>query len=304
MDLSTIAPIQKVAVKTLHRGWLLTKKFSPQILTGVGVVGVVTSGVLASKATLKLEPIVSEIKAGVEVAKDLKTTKTADEYSSTQYKKDITHTYFLGGLEIVKLYGPSATTMTLSILCLVSAQGIMHQRNAALAAAYKSIEQTFSEYRKRVIEEYGEDKDRDFRTGARDVEETDAEGNVTIVTHLDGSKSSRYARFFDETNPNWEKKPEYNMLFLKSVQNHMNDKLLVQGHVFLNEVYDRLGFDRTTEGAVVGWIMGGEGDNYIDFNIYDYHSQAKRAFVNGNEDSILLDFNVDGIMYEQISKKR
>lgn len=304
MDLSTIAPIQKVAIKTFHRGWLLTKKFSPQILTGVGVVGVVTSSVLASKATLKLEPIVSEIKAGVEVAKDLTTTKTADEYSSTQYKKDITHTYLIGGLEIVKLYGPAVTTMTLSIICLVSAQGIMHQRNAALAAAYKSIEQTFSEYRKRVIEEFGEDKDRDFRTGAREVEETDSEGNVTTVVHIDGSRTSRYAKFFDETNPNWEKKPEYNMLFLKSVQNHMNDKLHVQGHLFLNEVYDRLGIDRTPEGAVVGWLMGGSGDNYIDFNIYDYHSQAKRAFVNGNEDSILLDFNVDGIMYEQISNKR
>lgn len=304
MDLSTIAPIQKVAVRTFYRGWLLTKKFSPQILTGVGVVGVVTSGVLASKATLKLAPIVDEIKLGVEGAKDLKTSKTADEYSSTQYKKDVTHTYAIGAFEIVKLYGPAVTTMTLSIICLVSAQGIMHQRNAALAAAYKSIEQTFSEYRKRVIEEYGEDKDRDFRTGAREVEETDSEGNVTTVMHLDGSKTSRYARYFDETNSNWEKKPEYNMLFLKSVQNYANDLLYVRGHVFLNDVYDRLGIDRTPEGAVVGWLMGGTGDNYIDFNIYDYQSQAKRAFVNGNEDSILLDFNVDGIMYEQISRKQ
>lgn len=304
MDLSTIAPIQQVAVRTFHRGWLLTKKFSPQILTGVGVVGVVASGVLASKATLKLEPILENISLGVQVANDLKHSKNADEYSSTQYKKDITHTYVAGALDICKLYAASATTMTLSILCLISAQGIMHKRNAAIAAAYKSVEQSFAEYRKRVKEEYGDDKDRDFRTGARDVEERDDEGNIKVVTRIDGSKTSRYARFFDETNKHWEKKAEYNILTLKNIQNHMNDLLHVRGHVFLNDVYDRLGFDRTPEGAVVGWLMGGEGDNYIDFNIYDGQSLAKRMFVNGHEASILLDFNVDGIIYEQIGKRR
>lgn len=302
MDLSTIAPFQKVAVKTFHRGWLLAKKFSPQILTGVGVAGVVTSGVLASKATLNLAPIVEDIKLGVEVAKDLKHTKTADEYSSTQYKKDVTHTYLRGGLDIAKLYGPAVSTMTLSIVCLVSAQGIMHKRNAALVAAYKSVEQTFSEYRKRVIEEYGVDKDAELRAGFRQVEERDEEGNVKTVTRFDGSKASRYARFFDETNSNWEKKAEYNHLFIKAVQNHMNDLLHVRGHVLLNDVYDRLGIDRTAEGALVGWVMGGVGDNYIDFNIYDFNSQAKRDFVNGYEPSILLDFNVDGVIYDLIGK--
>lgn len=303
MDLRTIAPFQKVAVQTFHRGWLLTKKFSPQILTGVGVVGVVTSGVLASKATLKLEPIIEDIRLNVEVANDLKATKTADEYSSTQYKRDITQTYVRGGLEIVKLYGPAFTTMTLSVFCLVSAQGIMQKRNAALVAAYKSVEQTFSEYRKRVIDEYGVEKDAEFRTTIRETQETDEDGNVRTVRRFDGTAASRYARFFDELNPNWEKKAEYNLMFLKSVQNHMNDKLHVQGHLFLNEVYDRLGYDRTPEGALVGWVMGGDGDNYVDFNIYDFQSEAKRAFYAGVEPSILLDFNVDGVMYELIDKK-
>lgn len=300
MDLSTIAPFQQVAVKTFHRGWLLTKKFSPQILTGVGIAGVATTAVLASKATLKLEPILDDISIGVQAAKELKHTKTAEEYSSSQYKKDVTHTYVRGALDICKLYGPAATTMTLSILCLVSAQGIMHKRNAAIAAAYKSAEQTFAEYRKRVVEELGEDKDRDFRAGIRDVEETDEDGKTKIVTRVDGSRASRYAKFFDEYNKNWEKKAEYNMLFLKNVQNHMNDLLHVRGHVLLNDVYDRLGFDRTPEGAVVGWVMGGDGDNYIDFNIYDFQNSAARMFVNGQEPSILLDFNVDGLVYEQI----
>jgi len=304
MDLSTIAPVQQVAVKTFHRGWLLTKKFSPQILTGLGIAGVVTSGVLASKATLKLEPIVEEIRGNVEVANELKSTKTADEYSSTNYKKDITNSYVRGGLEIVKLYGPAVTMATVSIVCLVSAQGIMHKRNAAIAAAYKAVEQQFSEYRKRVVEDYGVEKDADYRAGVRTTVEKDADGNdVKVITPVNGGSASRYARFFDETNDNWEKKAEYNLLFLKNVQNHMNDLLHVRGHVLLNDVYDRLGIARTPEGALVGWVMGGVGDNYIDFNIYDFQSAAKRDFVNGVEPSILLDFNVDGIVYDQINKR-
>jgi hypothetical protein len=176
---------------------------------------------------------------------------------------------------------------------------------AAIAAAFKSTEQAFAEYRARVKEEFGEDKDRDFRAGIRDIEVTDEDGTKRVAAHIDNQvNASRYARFFDEANPNWEKKAEYNLLFLKSVQNHMNDLLHVRGHVMLNDVYDRLGFDRTPEGAIVGWLMGGEGDNYIDFNIYDFQSEAKRDFVNGVEPSILLDFNVDGMIYEHIGFKR
>lgn len=301
MNLSTIAPVQKVAVRTFHRGLLIAQKYSPQILTGVGIVGVVTSGVLASRATLKLEPVMADLRAEVDAAKELKSTKTADEYSSTQYKRDITGAYSRCALDLIKLYGPAFTTASLSIVCLVSAQGIMQKRNAALAALYKSSEEALTKYKQRVAEEFGEEKERDISAGVREVEETDDDGNKQVASYIDKHvKASQYARFFDETNPNWEKKADYNRLFLKNVQNHMNDLLHARGHVFLNDVYDRLGIDRTTEGAVVGWIMGGKGDNYIDFNIYDFQSEAKRAFVNGHEPSILLDFNVDGVIFEMI----
>jgi len=300
IDVSAMAPFKQVAVRTLSRSWLLTKKFSPQILTGVGVVGVVTSGVLASKATLKLDPIVQEIKLGVEIADNLKLEKNADEYSSTDYKRDVTRAYVRGSLDIIKLYGPAVTMAAASVACLISAQGIMHKRNAAIAAAYKSVEQSFSEYRKRVVDELGIDKERDIRAGLRTEEVKGEDGKVETVTRFDGTKASPYARFFDETNKHWEKKSEYNLQFLKNVQNNMNDRLRAHGHVFLNDVYDVLGFDRTSDGAIVGWVIGGGGDDYIDFNIYDFQSSAKRLFVNGDEPSILLDFNVDGIMYTKI----
>ena len=77
----------------------------------------------------------------------------------------------------------------------------------------------------------------------------------------------------------------------------MNEKLLAQGHVYLNEVYDALGIPRSKAGQIVGWVYNPDnpvGDNYIDFGIYQTNRAVARDFVNGYEKVILLDFNVDG----------
>jgi hypothetical protein len=92
-----------------------------------------------------------------------------------------------------------------------------------------------------------------------------------------------------------------NRLFVTCQQNYLNHVLQVRGHVFLNEAYDALGLERSTAGAVVGWVMGDNGDNYIDFGIFE--AQNAR-FVNGSERSILLDFNVDGVIYDKIGRKK
>ena len=110
---------------------------------------------------------------------------------------------------------------------------------------------------------------------------------------------SPYARFFDETVYEWKPDPLMNKCFLDAQQRYANNLLEARGHIFLNEVYDMLGFQRTREGAVVGWIKNGDGDGYVDFGIYDGNERS-RAFVNGHETSILLDFNVDGTIWDKI----
>ena len=92
-------------------------------------------------------------------------------------------------------------------------------------------------------------------------------------------------------------------MFLRAQQQYANDKLIAQGHLFLNEVYDMLGLPRTKAGAIVGWVYDDNnavGDNFVDFGIYDVHRETARDFVNGYERSILLDFNVDGVIYDLI----
>jgi len=163
---------------------------------------------------------------------------------------------------------------------------------------YAALEKGFNEYRARVISKYGEDEDRDLRYGTREIE-TEVRGKKKKITRVGLGEPSIYARFFDVSSPSWSKEPEYNLIFLKCQQNYANDLLHARGHVFLNEVYDMLGIPRSKAGAVVGWLLG-VGDDFINFGVFDDRSDKARDFVNGFEGSILLDFNVDGVVYDRI----
>lgn len=111
---------------------------------------------------------------------------------------------------------------------------------------------------------------------------------------------SQYARFFDESSPYWHSDPEYNLMFLRIKQENANARLKSQGYLFLNDVYAMLGIPRTKSGQLVGWVYDSEnvnGDNYVDFGLYD---ENNRQFVNEFKRSILLDFNVDGLIFDKI----
>jgi hypothetical protein len=296
--------------RSLHKAGFQLKKHSPEILIVAGVVGAVTSTVMACKATLKVNDVLDKAKKDInnihDVAADVEAgIRPASEYTPEDQKKDLTIVYTKTGFELVKLYAPAVVVGALSVVSLISSHRILKKRNVALAAAYATVDKGFKEYRGRVIERFGKELDRELKYNirAKEIEEKviDENGNETTVTKTvnvaDPNLTSDYARFFDETCVGWEKDPEYNLRFLKLQQAYANEKLKCQGHLFLNEVYDMLGLPRTQAGQAVGWIYDEEnpiGDNFVDFGIYDLYDERKRAFVNGHERSILLDFNVDG----------
>lgn len=313
MNFSNAIQTAKFAI---GRGGLVLKKYSPEILTAAGVIGTVGSTVLACKATLKVEDILDEAKKKsnlINAVHDGEIEVDA-EYTDKDYSKDLLVNRTQTAVKLIKLYGPAITLGALSITAILGGQHILRKRNVAVMAAYKLCEESFNNYRSRVKNELGEEKDRQFYYGMTEETVKDKvkskDGKTKTVTkkvekapdHL----YSQYARFFDEANTNWNKSPEQNMYFLKMVQNQMNDKLKVRGHVFLNEVYDALGFDRSEAGQLVGWVWNKDntameaGDGYIDFGIFNGNDYAKRAFVNGDERSILLDFNIDGMIYDLI----
>lgn len=269
---------------------------SPKILFGVGIVSMVGSTVLACRATLKLEEALEETQDDLRA---IKANKATEDVEIT--KKDTAFVIAKGGARVIKLYGPAIVVGSVGIGCLTKSHNLLQERNAALMAAYTAVDKAFEKYRERVVEKYGEDQDREFRYGTEQVEITDSKGKTKTVTRVASGEPSMYARFFDQLSSSWSKEPEYNLVFLRCQQNYANDMLKSRGHVFLNEVYDMLGIERTRAGAVVGWVVSEDGDNYIDFGIYDGNEKA-RDFVNGREGAILLDFNVDGVIYDKIEK--
>jgi hypothetical protein len=283
--------------KLLSTTSFVLKRNSPTILMILGIGGVITSAVMACKATLKVEEVLDKSKRDIDKIKASKDALL--EYPD--YKKDLTLVYGRTTLEFLKMYGPAILLCTASVSALLGSHGIMRKRNLALTAAVKTVEKAFKSYRKRVIDELGAEKDREFKHGIKTEEIIIKENGKKVKKKVEVvTDPSCYARFFDETCSQWQKTPEYNFVFLKAQQNYLNDLLTSRGHVFLNEVYENLGLQHSQAGALVGWIKDGDGDGFIDFGIFNGDNEAKVSFVNGYERSILLDFNVDGVIYDQI----
>lgn len=304
------------AVSRMIAGQMLSaRKNSPTILLGAGVVSMVGSTVLACRATLKLEEVLNDIEADkrkAEMAKEKVESGNVPEgttYTDEEMSRDLTIISIRGVGKIVKLYAPAVILGGVGIVCLTKSHQILKDRNAALAAAYVAVETAFNNYRARVIEKYGEDEDRELRYGAEEIDIIDEEtGKITSTVVAEPGEPSGYARWFDEENPNWNGPPkeEYNWLFLRTQQNWANDMLRARGHIFLNEVYGMLGLSHTTAGAIVGWIYDRNnevGDNYIDFGCWGEDDGQPVDFFNGREGSILLDFNVDGPIYQLMDER-
>lgn len=301
--------------RTFGRASLKLKKHSPEIMVVAGVVGVVTSTVMACKATTKLSGILEESKENIDQIKGyVEENGYSEKYSEEDSKKDLAIVYTKSAVEVAKLYAPAVVLGAVSITSILAGHNILRKRNAALAAAYTVVDKSFKEYRGRVIERFGKELDRELKYNikTKEIEE--------VVMNEDGSESvvkktvqvgdlgpnegySEYAKFFDEFCSGWTDDASFNLMFLKKQERYANDLLQSRGHVFLNEVYDMIGVPRTPAGQVVGWIYDEKnptGDNYIDFGIFDLHRERNRAFVNGYEKSILLDFNVDGNIMDMI----
>lgn len=293
-----------------HKAFFKVKKHSPEILVTAGVIGTVASAVMACKATTKLSDILEDSKEQInQVHNFLEDDKIPEsQYSKEDGNKDLAIIYAQTGIKLVKLYAPAVALGALSITGIVASNSILRKRNIALAAAYTTVDKTFKRYRNNVIDRFGEKIDKELRYGikAREIEEivVDDDGNEktvkkTVEAADPVSMYSDYAKIYDAGCNGWTKDAEFNLMFLRHTQAQANDILKRRGYLFLNEVYDMLGFQRTKAGQVMGWIYDEEnpvGDNFVDFGIYNTDIEKARDFVNGIERVIILDFNVTNIL--------
>lgn len=308
-----LSKVSTSAARFAGKAEFTIKKNSPEILLGAGIVGFVGTVVLACRATCRADEVLEFHRRKIKDIEDAKEIADADpegemSYDIEIYRQDKAIRYLKTTGNLAKLYAPTVAVGALSLACILTSRNIMQKRYLGVVAAYNGLSAAFEEYRKRVRDEYGEGLDKHFRYGTtydelpvydengkktkekEQVEKTETE----MVMPTDDS-----CRFFDSSNPNWDKNPTFSMMWLRGQQNILNDILHTRGHVFLNEVYDALGFPHTPQGAVLGWIDG-EGDNCIDFGLYDPNKENVRRFVNGVDNVIMLEFNHDGVIWDKI----
>lgn len=327
----------KTTAKTLTNVGKYTKiklwKYSPTILAVVGTGGVITAGVMACKATLKLEDTVAEanddiqtVKESFEVANEHPDDDGSKEYIEKQYRKDLFKAYANMCGAIAKLYGPSVLVCMSSVACIFGSKKIMDDRYSACLAACTTTERLFAKYRKNVIDDLGEEADRKYRFGTqthvvetpvldkKGNQKTDKNGNPKVNRELVEAVDKNnligdYARIFDEvSSKEWDSDYEYNLHNLILRQKYADDMLKSRGYLFLNEVYQMLGFPVTPSGQDVGWIYERNnpiGDNYVDFGmnkVYAEDGLSAMDRMSPQNNAILLNFNVDGYIKDRLFK--
>ena len=300
------------ATRAIGKVGLVLKKHTPEILVIGGTVGTVVAGVMACKATTKVQPILAQAKEEIEGVhrvqnepklQEMYREKYGEEFDDNAAKKEILGSYVRAGKDLVKVYAPAVTVAAVSITAILAGNNILRQRAVAYATAYASGDKSFKEYRERVVKRFGKELDHELRYDIKTKEITEivknddgTEEEVTKTVQVVNPKTinDEFTRCFMEGTPGHTKNPEINKAYLLQQQNWANEKLQRQGYLFFNDVLEQLGYPKTKVGQTTGWIYDEKnpiGDNCVDFGLFTFENGD---FVNGNERSMWLNFNVDG----------
>lgn len=301
---NTLSRVGTAALRTLEH-------HAPKILLGTSIVCGIGATVTACKATLKLPETMKEITENVEAAKAIEVEEGEQD---TAKNKEVVKSYISGGIKLAKLYGPSVGLTITSVACALAGNHMMNQRYAGALAALGSTEKMFDNYRKRVVEEFGEEKDTQFANGIREVvteepvlnkdgtpkTDKNGEAKTTKKTSVEYDPSvNKYSRMFDEVSSReWDPNPDYNVSTLLGRQQYFNDMLHSHRYLFLNTVYKELGYPITAYGQDMGWIIDDDTPNaVVDLGLYDITNSGKRRIedIDKYANACLLTFK--GVRY-------
>jgi len=317
--------IMTKATQMLSKTAFKLKKASPTIMVVGAAIGGVTATVLACKATLKAQDILAEHKDSVEKiheAKDKVDTgeiQLSEGETSTEkdMKDDITKQYLKTGLKLAKVYAPAVGLGAASLGCMFGSHHIMSKRNATLTAAYIALEQTYNSYKNRVTDRFGERVQHELEQNIKAVEveskKVDENGVEEVIKEYKDvaeQADDPCSLIFDETVDTWQRDADLNRNYLLLMESAANKRLRTQGHLFLNEVLSMIGTHggqslRTPTGQIVGWIYDPNDTslhNHVDFGITNYvpNNEALNNFIRGEERSVKLNFNCDGVIIDKI----
>lgn len=299
----------KAARLLINKGILKVKAASPEIMLGIGIVCGVGAIVTACMASRKVDKVVEEIHEDLDILEEgLEKAKDEGDTEKVQsYKKEIVKVWAGAAWKFTKLYGPTLLLTMASGASILTSHGILKKRYLTTAAAYKALDEAYKAYRENVETQFGlADSEKALAAQAlyKEVDTVNGDGEIEkakgLVMNPDKSKSPYefdYNRFTAPTT--WDKSPEMIDTFLRTAQSYFTQRLSSCGHVFLNEVLDYLGMERTAMGQLIGW-MKGAGDDYVDFGyldgfIKDYNLDSDLCTKN-----VRLNFNCDGIIYDML----
>lgn len=228
--------------KLLNTAKHVMKKRSPEILTGIGIAGMISTVVLAVKATPKAMELIEEKR------KQKLHETTVEEAREWSEGAGIP----LKPLEVIKVtwkpYVPAAITGIASVACLIGANSVHVRRNAALATAYQLSTTALSDYREKVIETMGEKKENNIRdkVAKKQVEEHPVADAQIIMTGKGNtlcydSHSDRYFRSDIDK--------------IKNAVLNLNERMINGNEMYisLNDFYDEIGLKHTDVGNLIGW---------------------------------------------------
>lgn len=322
MNLPVIfAKIGTIAKNAASGSGLFLKAHAPEILVGGGLVGFGVTVVGACKATNKARDILDDKDAALEENdNDLDLglmTKQEHEDNIQQINRNTKKL-------LIKTYLPTATGLAVSVILVLGGYRMINGRLVKTAAAYKLLEDGFGRYRENVRDEFGEETDwrmlNNVRPERLEAANAEREANRDIEADRKRKKKNHdkrrtahqeiYSQVFDQYSDRWRRSwtPDQVFSYLRQKQREANDMLRIRKHIFLNEVYDLLGLDRTEAGAVVGWILTKNNpDSFVDFGLDNIPEDRRREILcaERNEDIwIRLHFNPDGLIYNMIDKVR
>ena len=305
---------KELVTNKLNKLAIKASKKAPTVLIIGGVCGVAVSTVLACKATLKVNDILEEAKQNIDnVHKALEDDSISEEqYSKADSVKDLAITYKDLGIKLAKLYGPAVLIGTASLVSIVYSHNLLKKRNASLVAAYTMLDASYKQYRKGVKEVFGADVDKGLELGIvrknENFKEKENAEKPYVIDHalLKENVSDEYKIIFDEGDRGWENDHFYNMCHLEAKQAYATNLLTNRGYLFLNEVYDLIGHEKTKQGQLIGWFYDPNDptkQNHVSFGLEEfrkYYEMAVRDEAADHPAGIILHFNPDGYILDLI----
>jgi hypothetical protein len=266
----------------------------PTIMVVSGVASMGAATILAGKQTLKVEEVLTKHTPDLEKIQK-GTELKLDSYPEEVARQDRFRVYTRVSLDMVKLYAVPGVLFIGGACLVFGGHRIMVRRNATLAVAFTALSKSFEQYRERVREVLGEEAEQELRTGG--ITTTNVETGEE--TRMAKSSQDVYNRIFEQgASTQWEPDLGLNKQFLYHQRKFAQEKLNRQGHLYLSDVYEALGFEESDVSRVVGWKVVRNPDGSKEIPMVDFGLDRRHPSSDflAREHAIYLDFNCQGLI--------